>query len=200
MKLFYSPGACSLAPHIVLQEVGNAYATERVDLKKHQYSGGDYYAINRKGSVPALQLDDGELLTENAVVLQYIADKNPNAKLIPTLGSMERYRAQEWLNFVATELHKSFGPLWNPASSDEMKTTAKETIAKKFNLLNEHLGKNSFMLGSAFSAVDAYVFTILNWANIHKIEMSQWPALVSYFERIKQRPAVQATLKAEGLT
>ncbi len=199
MKLYYSPGACSMAPHIVLQEAGMKHAAEAVNLKTHQVGGSDYYKINPKGSVPALELDNGQLLTENAVVIQYICDQTQEAGLLPKAGTLERYRAMEWLNFIATELHKGFGPLWNPNTLPEARQQAVENLGKKFDFLAKHFKTNSFLMGQQFSAPDAYLFTVLNWTNFHKIDMGKWPELKSYMERVGSRPAVQSTLKAEGL-
>jgi glutathione S-transferase len=200
MKLYFAPGACSLSPHIVLAESGAKYDAEQVDLRaKTTKSGADYRTVNVKGAVPALQLDDGSVLTEGSAIVQYIADKNPGAKLAPAAGTMERYRLQEWLNYVATEVHKNFSPLFNPKTPDEWKTMLKEMIAARFDYLTESLKGKSYLMGEAFSVADAYLFTILNWTFPTKIDLGKWPVLKAYYDRIAARPAVHATMKAEGL-
>jgi len=199
MKLFYTPGACSLAPHIVLQELGIKFDTEQVDLKtKKTKSGGDFTKVNPKGSVPTLQLDNGEILTEGAVIMQYLADQKPDAHLIPKVGSFDRYRCQEWLNYIATELHKGFAPLWNDKTPEETRTLAKERLAKGFDYLSEKL-KNKGFLMSDYTVADAYLFTILSWAPIVKIDLAKWPTLLGYVEKVKSRPGTMTALKAEGL-
>ena len=200
MKLYFAPGACSLSSHIMLQESGAKFETEQVDLKaKTTKSGGNYRTVNPKGSVPALQLDNGEVLTEAAVIAQYVADKNPGAKLAPAAGTPERYRLQEWLNYVASEVHKGFSPLFNPKAPDEWKAVVKELIATRFDYLTTALKDKSYLMGEAFSAADAYLFTILNWTFPTKIDLGKWPVLKAYYDRIAARPAVQAAMKAEGL-
>jgi glutathione S-transferase len=199
MKLYYTPGACSQAPHIVLRELGLDFEPVRVDLRaKKLESGEDYLAINPKGAVPALELDDGELLTENAVVLQYLADRAPDSGLIPPFGTMARYRLLEWLNYTATELHKGFGPLFNPASSEETKEAARALIGRKFDYVQSRLG-GPCLTGDAFTIADAYLFVILGWTHMHRIDLSRWPALADYRQLIARRPAVKAALRAEGL-
>ncbi len=198
MKLYYSPGACSMAPHIVLNESGVKFEIEQVDLKTHKFKEGDYYKKNPKGAVPALELDNGELLTEGAVIMQYIADLRPEAKLVPKAG-MERYRCQEWLNFVATEIHKGFSPLWDPQTPDAFKTMAIESLHKKFDFLANHFKNNQFLMGTQFTAPDAYLYTVLNWTKMLKLDLTKWPALMGFMERVKSRPATMTTLKSEGL-
>jgi glutathione S-transferase len=199
MKLYYTPGACSLAPHIVLREAGLPFDLAKVDLQaKRTESGEDYSAINPKGSVPALGLDDGSVLTENAVILQYLADRSPAAGLIPA-GGIARYRLLEWLNFIATEVHKGFGPLWNPATPAEYKTTTRETLGKKFDYLQNALQGRDWIAGEDFTIVDAYAFTVLNWTAMHEIDLSRWPGLTAFQGRVANRPAVRAALIAEGL-
>ena len=193
MKLFFSPGACSLAPHIALQESGLKYQAEKVEMSTKSWSGGDYKQINPKGSVPCLQLDNGEVL------MQYIADQKPEAGLIPKAGSWERYRCQEWLNYIATEVHKGFAPLWAPTTPAEYKTTVIENLKKKFDFLSNHFKANQFLMGSHFTVADGYLLTVLNWTKPLKIDMSAYPNLLSFMERVQTRPAVAATLKAEGL-
>jgi glutathione S-transferase len=200
MKLYYAPGACSLAPHIALHETGLSFDPVKVDIRAKKLEGGeDYWAINPKGAVPALGLDEGEVLTENAAVLQYIADQAPASGLLPPLGDLRRYRVLEWLNYVATELHKGFGPLWNPASTDEAKEAVRDLLGKKFDFVQEQLGDGPYLLGEAFTLPDAYLFVILTWTRIHQIDLSRWPGLTAFFERVKARPAVRAAMRAEGL-
>jgi len=199
MKLYYAPGACSQAPHIVLREAGLPFDLVKVGFPDYRTeSGEDYRAINPKGSVPALGLDDGSLLTENAVILQYLADQKPDAGLIPA-GGMERYRLLEWLNFIATELHKGFGPLWNPATPAEFKQVTREQLGKKFDYLQDALRDREWIAGERFTIVDAYAFVVLNWTAMHEIDLSRWPGLTAFSARVAQRPAVRRTLVAEGL-
>jgi glutathione S-transferase len=199
MKLYYAPGACSQAPHIVLREAGLPFDLVKVDLAaKRTEDGEDYAAINPKGAVPALGLDDGSVLTENAAILQYLADRAPTAALIPS-GGIERYRLLEWLNFIATELHKGFGPLWTPATPAEYKQTTRDTLGKKFDYLQAALGDRPYLTGDRFTIVDAYAFVVLNWTAIHQIELARWPGLTAFVARVAQRPAVRAALVAEGL-
>lgn len=200
MKLYYTPGACSQAPHIALNEAGLQFDPVLVDLRAKKLPGGDdYFAVNPKGSVPALGLDDGEVLTENAAILQFIGDQAPASGLLPQLGDFRRYRAIEWLNYIATELHKGFGPLWNPSSTPEAKDGARDLLAKKFDYVQQRLGDGPYLLGGAFTAPDAYLFVVLGWTRIHQIDLSRWPGLVAYVSRVSERPAVQATLQKEGL-
>jgi len=201
MKLFFAPGACSMATHIVLNELGFKYEPVQVQAKTKQYGNGqDFWKINPKGYVPALQLENGQVLTEGTAILQYLADQKPEAGLLPKNGSFDRVRAQEWLNFVATEIHKGFSPLWNDRTPEEAKTMFKENLGKRFSFLAGHFKTNAFLLGQQYSVADAYLFTVLNWANFLKIDLSPWPELLGFLERVSQRPAVQATLKAEGLS
>jgi glutathione S-transferase len=200
MKLYYSPGACSLSPHIVAREAGIAVELEKVDLAQHKTaSGDDYSKINPKGYVPALRLDDGSVLTEGPAIVQYLADQKPATKLAPAAGTIDRYRLQEWLNFIGTELHKNFGPLFNPATTDAGKEAAKATITKRIGYLNEQLAKKQFLLGDTFTAADAYAFTILNWANFVGMDLKAFPNVAAYSGRIAARPKVQEALRAEGL-
>ena len=199
MKLYYSPGACSLAPHIALAEAGLPFKTAKVDLRKHVLDdGSDYYAINPKGYVPLLELDDGARISEVAVILQYIADRKPGT-LAPAFGGIERYRMMEWLNFIATELHKQFGPLWYPTTPDATKEAQKAKLATRFDLLAKTLAAQPYLTGPAFSIADAYLFTILNWAPMLKVDLAPWPALQQFQARVAARPAVHAALVAEGL-
>ncbi len=200
MKLYYSPGACSLSPHIVAREAGIAVELEKVDLAQHKTaSGDDYSKINPKGYVPALRLDDGSVLTEGPAIVQYLADQKPATKLAPAAGTVDRYRLQEWLNFIGTELHKNFGPLFNPATTDAGREAAKTTITKRIGYLNEQLAKKQFLLGDTFTAADAYAFTILNWTNFVGMDLKAFPNVAAYSGRIAARPKVQEALRAEGL-
>jgi glutathione S-transferase len=200
MKLYFVPGACSLAPHIVLREAGLSFDIDKVDpATKKTASGEDFNKVNPKGYVPTLKLDDGNVLTEAQVLLQYLADQKPEAGLAPKFGTMERYRLMEWLNFIATELHKGFGPLWNPQNPDSVKDNAKANLGKRFDTLEAHFATKPFLMGDTFTIADGYLFTILNWANFHKMDLSKWPKMGEFMGRVAQRPAVQAALKAEGL-
>jgi glutathione S-transferase len=200
MKLYYTPGACSMAPHIVLREANVAFDLVKADIRaKKLEDGSSYLAINPKGAVPALQLDDGTVLTENAAILQYVGDLAPESGLFPPLGDFQRYRVLEWLNYVATELHKGFGPLWNPSSPDDVKETTRGLIGKKFDFVQEQLGEQAYLLGDTFTLPDAYLFVILNWTGIHDIDLARWPGLTAYQQRVAQRPRVAETLGAEGL-
>ncbi|HUR42116.1 MAG TPA: glutathione transferase GstA [Verrucomicrobiae bacterium] len=200
MKLFYSPGACSLSPHIVAREAGLALDLEKVDLKaKKTASGADYRAINPKGYVPALQLDDGTVLTEGPAIVQYLADQAPVTGLAPANGSLARYRLQEWLNFISTEIHKQFSPLFNPAATPEVRQAQVEKLGQRFDWLEPQLAGGQFLMGERFTAADAYLFTVVNWAGVVKMDLSKWPNLTAYRKRVGERPAVQAALRAEGL-
>jgi glutathione S-transferase len=199
MKLYYTPGACSLAVHIALEEAGFDYALEKVDLATHKTeSGVDFYTINPKGYVPTLELDDGELLTEVPVILLYLADR-ADKNLAPAAGSMERYRLYSWLSFITSELHKSFGPLIKPDTPDEWKTQVKQLLAKRFELVAAQLAGKSFLLGDHFTVADAYLFTVLGWASWVQFDLTPWPVLNEYAQRVGGRPAIQAVLKDEGL-
>lgn len=200
MKLYYSPGACSLSPHIVLLEAGLPYTLVKTDLKTKKTEGGaDYLAINSKGAVPALELDDGRVLTEGPAVVQYLADQKPESGLAPRAGTFERYQLMEILNYITSEVHKAFSPLFNPESSAEMKQTSVSALSKKFDWLSGFLGGKNFLLGNTFTVADAYLFTVLNWTGFVKIDLAKWPALAAYKARIAQRPKVLAALKEEGL-
>ena len=201
MKLYYSPGACSLSPHIVLREAGFDITLEKVNLRtKEMESGGDFLAINPKGYVPALELDGGEILTEGPAIIQYVADLVPEKKLVPPAGTLARARAQEWLNFIGTELHKSFSPLFNPATSDDAKAAARALIDRRLAFAANVLDAQPYLTGDSFTVADAYLFTVLSWTGYVKVDITPWPSLGAYFERVKARPAVQAAMAAEGLT
>jgi glutathione S-transferase len=200
MKLYFAPGACSLSPHICLREAGLNFDLEQVDLAaKKTKSGGDYLKVNPKGYVPTLALDDGAILTEGAAIVQYIGDAKPDSGLIPKAGTMERYRAQEWLNFISSELHKGIGWLFNPATPEAFHTVAIERLGKRLDVLTFQLGDKPYLMGERFSAPDAYLFTILRWAPRLKLSLDKWPTLKGYMERVAARPNVQAALKAEGI-
>jgi glutathione S-transferase len=200
MKLYYKPGACSLSPHIVLREAGLDFTIEKVDLaSKKTERGDDFLEVNPKGQVPTLQLNDGSILTEGVAIVQYIADQKPDRQLLPEVGTLARYHALEWLNFIATELHKGFTPLFNPRTPDEYKTIARETLDKKFAYINDVLGKQQYLLGARFSVADAYLFTVLGWAKALKFDLVALPNISAYLGRVAARPAVDAALTAEGL-
>ncbi|SFD63931.1 glutathione transferase GstA [Massilia yuzhufengensis] len=200
MKLYVSPGACSLAPHIALAAAGLPFSVERVSLKtKAIASGGDFRDINDKGSVPALQLDDGKVLTEAAVILQYIADQAPAAQLAPAAGTFERYQLMESLNYIATELHKRFTPIFTPGCSEEGRNAAWAALARPLTYLAGKLEGGRFLGGSGFSIADAYLFTVLNWAGFARFSLADWPQLVAYQARVAALPAVQEAMRAEGL-
>ena len=200
MKLYYSPGACSLSPHIVLRETGTPFEIERVNTGiKKTHSGADYLKINPKGYVPALELDNGEVLTEGPAIVQYIADSAGATALLPKAGTWERYRVMEWLNFITSELHKSYSPLFNKEVPEAYKTMVKDKLAQRFDWLEGHFKTNDYLLGKAFSVADAYMFTVLSWNQHVGIDMGKWPAIAAYLDRIGKRPTVQAALKAEGL-
>ena len=200
MKLYYAPGACSQAPHIILHELGLHHDSARVNSPdKTLDDGSSYLDINPKGAVPALELDNGEVLTENAVILQYLGDRSGSPELLPPVGDFRRYKVLEWMNYVATELHKGFGPLWNPATSDEMKQLTRDLVAGKFDYVEQRLGEGPYLMGERFTLADAYLFVILSWSKIHKIDLARWPGLTAFRERMKQRPSVRQVLEFEGL-
>ena len=200
MKLFYAPGACSHAPHILLREAGLDFTIEKVDLaEKKTETGADFKKINPFGYVPALQLKDGTVLTEGPAIDQYIADLVPTKKLAPAAGTPERYQLQSWLNFISTELHKQFSPLFNKAVPEEYKTMVKEKMFTRFDVINDHLSKKQYIMGETFSAPDAYLYTVLGWAKYFAIDFAKWPAIKSFMERVAARPSAQAAAKAEGL-
>ncbi|QFY44543.1 glutathione transferase GstA [Candidatus Methylospira mobilis] len=201
MKLYYSSGACSLSPHIVLEESGFTYETERVDFATgNTETGADYRTINPSGYVPALMLDDGQILTEGPAIVQYLADRVPEKRLAPSAGSMERYRLQEWLNFISTELHKGFGALFNPQAPDAWKNIVKAQLARRFDHVSNRLDGKVWLMGDDFTVADAYLFTVLGWGQYVAVDLAPWPNLVDYQGRVASRPAVQAVLNAEGLT
>lgn len=200
MKLYYAPGACSLSPHIVLREAGLAFTPVKVSTKTKEIDGGgDFRAINPKGYVPALVLDDGGVLTEGPAIVQYLADKAPASKLAPANGAFERYQLQEWLNFITSELHKQFSPLFDPSYSEEMKAKQRDRINGRLDWVSQQLGAKPYLMGDVFTVADAYLFTVINWGQWVGIDLAKWPALKTYHERVAARPKVQEAMKAEGL-
>ncbi|NMM38749.1 MAG: glutathione transferase GstA [Glaciimonas sp.] len=200
MKLYFSPGACSLSPHIVLCEAGLVFETEKVNLSKKITAGGkDYKTINPKGSVPALQLDDGQILTEGPAIVQYIADLVPEKQLAPVAGSMARYRLMESLNFISSELHKGFSPLFNSEVPELSKQMARDALAVRFDIVAHQLESAEYLLGGQFTVADAYLFTILNWTGMLQFDMHRWPVIATYQARVAARPGVRAAMLAEGL-
>ncbi len=200
MKLYYSPGACSLSPHIVLREAGLAFEPVLASTKTHKLQDGtDYYGINPKGYVPLLELDNGERLSEGPVIVQYIADQVPAKKLAPPAGTMARYRLQEWLNFITSELHKGFGPLFNPALPEDAKPLFRAKLSERFKWVDSQLAGKNYLMGDEFSVADAYLFTVTSWGGYVGVDTSGLANLGAFMERMKARPAVQEALKAEGL-
>lgn len=200
MKLYYSPGACSLSPHIALLEAGIPHDVVKVDLKaKKLEDGGDFLKVNPKGQVPTLQLDDGEILTEGPVIVQAIADKATGKNLAPANGTTERYRLQEWLNFLTSELHKNFSPLFAPVLSDETKQFFRDRLMSKLKHIDDKLAGRDYLMGSQFTVADGYLYTMLRWADAHKFDLSAMKNLMAYKARVAARPQVQAALKSEGL-
>ena len=200
MKLYYAPGACSLSPHIVSRELGIPLELKKVNVKdKTIEGGGDYWKVNGRGYVPALELDDGHVLTEGPAIVQYLADRKPEAGLAPKAGSTERYQLQEWLNFLTSEIHKGFSPLFKPNTPEEYKAISKENLANRFNWLDQQLAGKDYLMGKQFSVADAYLFVLLNWTKFQSIDLAKWPNLAAYQQRVGARPKVQEALKAEGL-
>src|SRR6516162_9902227 len=185
MKLYYAPGACSLSPHIVMRETGAKYDLEQVNnQEKKTKSGVDYWTINAKGQVPVLEFDNGERLTEGPVIVQWIADQNPRAGLIPPAGKPERYRVQEWLNFVTSELHKSFGPIFRPTTPDAYKQISKENLGKRFDWLDKQLAGRQYLMGNQFTVADAYLYTVLRWTSRIGMDLAKWPNHKAYVDRV----------------
>ena len=200
MKLYYSPGACSQSPHIVLRETGADFELVRVDTKtKLTKDGADFRKVNPKGMVPALELDSGEVLTEGPAIVQYIADRQNNTELMPAAGTIERYRVLEWLNYITSEIHKTFSPLFNPKTPEEYKAILKDNLAARFAHVNEKLAGKPYLTGNNFTAADAYLFVVTNWSRLHKIDIAQWPNLKAFMDRVAARPKVQEALQEEGL-
>ena len=203
MKLYYVPGACSLAVHIVLREAGYKFELEKVDVpNKKTETGADYWGINPKGYVPALQLDDGSVLTEAGVILQYLADERPRRNLALKPRTMERYRLMEWLNFIAAEIHKTLGAFFKfkQVMTPEWREAQLGLVDQRFTTLEKMLGSNHYVMGDEFSIADAYLFTTLNWTHFHQIDVSKWPNIKGFMARVAERPAVKKAMKVEGLT
>jgi glutathione S-transferase len=200
MKLYYSPGACSLSPHIVLRESGLAFEPVLANLKTHQLKDStDYYTINPKGYVPLLELDDGSRLSEGPAIVQYIADQVPGKNLVPAAGTMARYRVQEWLNFISTEVHKGFSPLFNPATPEDYKPLVKERLMSRLTWIDSQLAGKNYLMGEQFTVADAYLFTVTNWTKFVGVDISALSNLGAFMARMGERPAVQEALRAEGL-
>ena len=200
MKLYYSPGACSLSPHIALQEAGLAYTPVLASTKSHKLQDGtDYYTINALGYVPVLELDNGERLREGPAIVQYIADQVPDKQLAPANGTLARYRLQEWLTFIGTELHKGFSPLFNPATPEDYKPLVRERLLQRLQWVDGQLAGKQYLMGDQFTVADGYLFTVTNWTQPTKLDISGLANLAAYRERVGARPGVQAAMKAEGL-
>jgi len=198
MKLYFSPGACSLASHIVLREAGLPVELVRVDTGVHKLKdGSDYYAINPKGYVPAVQLDDGQLLTEGAAMLQYLGDLAPAAGLIPKYGTMERFRANEWLTFISSEIHKGYSPLFNPNLKDDAKAVLRAKLESRLAPLDAHFATHKYLMGDNFTVADAYLYTVINWSQAVGIDLSKWKHLSEYRQRVADRPKVREALQNE---
>ena len=200
MKLYYAPGACSLSPHIVAREEGLPLVLVKVDLKtKKTESGLDFMTVNPKGYVPALEMKDGAILTEGPAIVQYLGDQKPDSGLVPPAGTPERYRLQEWLNFVSTEFHKQYSPLFNPSVTPETRKLFAGNLERRYGGIARLLDKQPYLMGARFTAADAYLFTVTNWAKMVQFDLSAWPAMVDYQKRIASRPAVQQAFAEEGL-
>ena len=200
MKLYYAPGACSLAAHIVLHESGLSFEIDKLNVPtKTTSTGEDYMLINPKGYVPAIKLDDGSILTEGPVIMQYIADLNSGSGLAPKAGTMERYRLQEWLTYIGTEIHKSFSPLFNKTASDEVKNNARNMLAKRIGYVEAQLVNKPYLMGDNFTVADAYMFVVTSWSSHVGFDLTPFPRINEYMARIAARPGVQAAMKAEGL-
>jgi glutathione S-transferase len=200
MELYYSPGACSLATHIVSREAGIPIELVKVDLgAKKTEKGDDYLRINSKGYVPAVRLDNGQVMTEVATLVQYLADQKPQSKLVPAFGTPERYRAMEWLTFIGSELHKSFSPLWDPKISADAKAAIKTKLATRLKWLDRQLEGHEYLSGNQFTVADAYAFTVLNWAGMLDVDLKPYPNIRAFIERVAARPKVKEALKVEGL-
>lgn len=200
MKLYFSPGACSLSPHIVARELGLDVSLEKVDTRAKKLSGDrDYFKINPKGYVPAIELEDGSVLTEGPTIVQYLADKRPEAKLVPANGTVERYRVQEMLGYINSEIHKTYSPLFNPKITPELRQDRLEYLRKRYTLIEQLLEGKSYLFGDDFTVADAYLYTVTRWASVLKIDLSEFPQLLEFQKRVTARPAVQAALAAEGI-
>ncbi len=200
MKLYYAPGACSVSPHIALCEAGLAHEIEKVDLKARKTeSGADFLAINPKGYIPALKLDNGEVLVEGVAIVQYIADRKPDSGLAPRAGTMERYRLQEWLTFISSELHKAFSPLFNAAMPEEGKKIFRDRLMTRFAYVDKQLAGRDYLMGSAFNVADGYLYNMCRWAKRVELDLSGCPNVNAFVARVEARPKVIEALRAEGL-
>jgi len=200
MKLYFAPGACSLSPHIVARELGLPIEIKKVNNKEKTIEGGgDYWKINGRGYVPALELDNGEILTEGPAIVQYLADQKPESGLAPKAGTLERYRLQEWLNFLTSEVHKQFSPLFRPTTPEDYKPIAKQYIATRFDWLDKQLAGKDYLMGKTFTVADAYLFVLLNWTKAQQIDLAKWPNLAAFQKRVAARPKVKEAMRAEGL-
>ena len=200
MKLYYAPGACSLSPHIVSREAGIDLELERADIaQKKTETGKDFWSVNPKGQVPVLETDDGQKLTEGPVIVQYLADQKPGSGLVPAPGTIDRYRVQEWLNFVGSEMHKTYGPLFRPTTPEEFKVLSREVLGRRIAWLDQQLAGKQYIMGDKFTVADAYLFTVLRWSPRVGVDLSKSANVVAYMDRVAARPKVQEALKAEGL-
>lgn len=200
MKLYYTPGTCSLSPHIILRETETPFELVKTDIRAKTVDGGsDFRTVNPNGYVPALALEDGTLITEGPAIVQYIADQAGAETLAPANGTLERTKLQSWLNFVSTELHKGFGPMFNPQMPEEAKTLFRDKLRERFAFLDKHFADNDYLMGNTFTLPDAYLFVVLRWGKPMKVDPAEFPNLKRFFDRVEARPAVQAALKAEGL-
>jgi len=200
LKLYYSPGACSLSPHIALREAGLDFTLEKTDLRtKQTASGGDIRQENPKGMVPVLVLGNGDVLTEGPAIVQWIADQKPGSGLAPAAGTLARYHLMEWLNFITSELHKNYSPLFNPAAPEEYKKIARDALAARYAFVNEKLDGKSYLMGETFTVADGYLFTVTNWARIVKFDLTPYPNVVAFQDRVRHRPHVVEAMKAEGI-
>ena len=200
MKLYYAPGACSLSPHIVARELGIPVELKKVNTKdKTIEGGGDYWKVNARGYVPALELDNGQVLTEGPAIVQYLADQKPDSGLAPRNGTIERYRLQEWLNFLTSEVHKQFSPLFKPNTPEDYKPIAKQNVATRFDWLDKQLEGKEYLTGSQFTVADAYLFVLTNWTKPTQIDLAKWPNLAAFQKRVAARPKVKEAMQAEGL-
>ena len=200
MKLYYAPGACSLSPHIVARELGINVELKKVNNKEKKVEdGADFWQVNGKGYVPVLELDNGQRLTEGPAIVQYLADQKPDSGLAPKAGTFERYQLQEWLNFLTSEVHKQFSPLFKPNTPEDYKPVAKENLAARFDWLDKQLAGKDYLMGKQFTVADAYLFVLLGWTRPTQIDLARWPNLAAFHKRVSARPKVQEALQAEGL-
>lgn len=200
MEIYFAPGACSMASHIALNEADIDHKMHKVDLKTHTFDEGqDYYKVNPKGQVPMIKMDNGEQLTENAIILQYVSDIKPELGLMPQAGTMERYHAMEWLNFISTEIHKKFGPFFNPKATEEQKEEAKKILTPKYEIAAKALNASEYLMGKQATAPDFYLFVMLRWAKNNDIDLSKFPSLTKFYEKMLTRPSVIKTMEMEGL-